>query len=253
MIILQGWMCGAILEIAPCSHVGHLFRKSSPYTFPGGVGDTLNANLARVALVWMDEWKDFFFKIHPEVAIYSHNQSVEERVTLRNKLQCKSFKWYLETIWPSHFMPMEDRFFGKVRNVKSQKCLQSPRTKTFGQPYGVASISDCIIELYAPQLFILTPDGYLKTDDSVCLDAPEYKDLESEVRIMACNTLERQKWRHNKETNRLTHVLSGKCLDLPVKKKLNNLTSSGGIALELRKCDEKSKSQEWNLEKVEWR
>ncbi|ODM87241.1 Polypeptide N-acetylgalactosaminyltransferase 5 [Orchesella cincta] len=121
------------------------------YTFPGGVGDTLNSNLARVAMVWMDEWKDFFFKIHPEIAVYAHNQSIEDRLILRHeKLQCKSFKWYLENIWPSHFMPFEDRFFGKVRNVKSQKCLQSPRTKTFGQPYGLASVSECIIETYSP-------------------------------------------------------------------------------------------------------
>ncbi|CAL8141125.1 unnamed protein product [Orchesella dallaii] len=249
----RGWMCGAQLLIAPCSHVGHLFRKSSPYTFPGGVGDTLNSNLARVAMVWMDEWKDFFFKIHPEVAVYAHNQSIEDRLTLRHKkLNCKSFKWYLENIWPSHFMPFDDRFFGKVRNIKSQKCLQSPQTKTFGQPYGVATVSDCIIEMYSPQLFILTPDGYLKTDDSVCLDAPEFKDSVSDVRIMACNTLQRQRWSYEKKTERLIHTASGKCLDLPSKKKLP-VSPVGGIALELRACDDKSKSQTWALEDIKWR
>ena len=62
-------MCGGKLEIVPCSHVGHLFRKSSPYTFPEGVGDILNSNLPRVDLVCIDEWKNFYFKIHPGIKI----------------------------------------------------------------------------------------------------------------------------------------------------------------------------------------
>ena len=113
--LFQVWQCGGSVEIVPCSHVGHLFRKSSPYTFPGGVGEILHANLARVALVWMDEWQEFFFKFNPEAARQRDKQSVRARIQLRSRLKCKSFEWYLDNVWPQHFFPKNDRFFGLVR------------------------------------------------------------------------------------------------------------------------------------------
>ncbi len=47
-------------------------------TFPrdGGVGSVLHANLARVALVWMDDLAQFYFKVNPQVR---NNQIVIER------------------------------------------------------------------------------------------------------------------------------------------------------------------------------
>jgi len=51
---LRIWMCGGRVEILPCSHVGHIFRKASPHDFPdNGTSTILNANLVRVAEVWM--------------------------------------------------------------------------------------------------------------------------------------------------------------------------------------------------------
>ena len=61
----QVWTCGGTLLIVTCSHVGHVFRKATPYTFPGGTGRIINHNNARLADVWMDDWRDFFYRISP--------------------------------------------------------------------------------------------------------------------------------------------------------------------------------------------
>jgi polypeptide N-acetylgalactosaminyltransferase len=45
--------------------VGHVFRDKSPYTFPGGVANIVLKNAARVAEVWLDEWKEFYFAMSP--------------------------------------------------------------------------------------------------------------------------------------------------------------------------------------------
>ena len=58
-------MCGGSLEISTCSHVGHVFRKSTPYSFPGGTSKIVNKNNARLAEVWLDGWKEFYYSINP--------------------------------------------------------------------------------------------------------------------------------------------------------------------------------------------
>jgi polypeptide N-acetylgalactosaminyltransferase len=55
-------MCGGTLEILPCSHVGHIFRKKSPYSWDIGKQNPLKNNLVRLAEVWMDDYKDIFFE-----------------------------------------------------------------------------------------------------------------------------------------------------------------------------------------------
>ena len=55
------WMCGGTLETIPCSHVGHVFRKRSPYKWGTGQ-NVLKRNLVRLAEVWLDEYKDYYYQ-----------------------------------------------------------------------------------------------------------------------------------------------------------------------------------------------
>ena len=89
------WQCGGRVEIAPCSRVGHVFRKASPYSFPreGGVGAVLHSNLARLALTWMDEYKGFFYRVNSHAREAAEGQDVSKRLQLREELKCKSFDW----------------------------------------------------------------------------------------------------------------------------------------------------------------
>ena len=51
----------------------------------------------------------------PEAAKMKDTTQVSHRMMVRKRMNCNNFKWFLDNIWPEHFFPDNDRFFGKVR------------------------------------------------------------------------------------------------------------------------------------------
>ena len=117
-------MCGGTLLIHPCSHVGHVFRKQTPYTFPGGVNKVIFRNNRRLVDVWTDEYSKYFHHMMPDLNSVDAGD-ISNRIQLREKLSCKSFKWYLENIYPESPLPVNFYHVGSISNEGLNFCLDS--------------------------------------------------------------------------------------------------------------------------------
>ncbi|XP_047415941.1 polypeptide N-acetylgalactosaminyltransferase 11 isoform X2 [Sciurus carolinensis] len=246
------WMCGGKLFIIPCSRVGHIFRKRRPYGSPEGQ-DTMTHNSLRLAHVWLDEYKEQYFSLRPDLKTRSYG-NISERVELRKKLGCQSFRWYLDNVYPEMQMPgpnakAQQPIFinrgpkrprvlqrGRLYHFQTNKCLVAQGRPS--QKGGLVVLKAC--DYRDPtQIWIYNEEHELVLNNLLCLDMSETRSSDP-PRLMKCHgSGGSQQWTFGKNSW-LYQVSVGQCLSV-----VDPLGQKGSVAMAI--CDGSS-SQQWHLE-----
>ncbi|EMP36836.1 Putative polypeptide N-acetylgalactosaminyltransferase-like protein 4 [Chelonia mydas] len=128
---IRVWQCGGSVEVLPCSRIAHIERAHKPYT--EDLTAHVRRNALRVAEVWMDEFKSHVYMAWniPQEDSGIDIGDISERKALRKKLQCKTFRWYLVSVYPEMRMYSDTIAYGVLQNsLKSDLCLdQGPDTE----------------------------------------------------------------------------------------------------------------------------
>ncbi|KFP42245.1 Polypeptide N-acetylgalactosaminyltransferase 16, partial [Chlamydotis macqueenii] len=201
------WMCGGSLEIVPCSRVGHVFRKRHPYDFPEGNALTYIKNTKRTAEVWMDEYKQYYYEARPS-AIGKSFGSVADRVEQRRKLNCKSFQWYLENVYPELKVPEKELIPGIIK--QGGNCLESRAQDITGSMLaGMGVCKGTVNNPPVTQEWVFS-DPLIRQQDK-CLSITSFS-TGSQITLEACNQKDgRQKWKM--KGGFIQHFVSGLCLE----------------------------------------
>ncbi|XP_075837407.1 polypeptide N-acetylgalactosaminyltransferase 9 isoform X3 [Microtus pennsylvanicus] len=169
---MRVWQCGGSMEVLPCSRVAHIERTKKPYN--NDIDYYAKRNALRAAEVWMDDFKSHVYMAwnipmtNPGVDF----GDVSERLALRQKLKCRSFKWYLENVYPEMRIYNNTLTYGEVRNSKaSGYCLdQGAEDDDRAILYPCHGMSSQLVRYSADGLLQLGPLGSTAfLPDSKCL------------------------------------------------------------------------------------
>ncbi|KAI4454710.1 n-acetylgalactosaminyltransferase [Holotrichia oblita] len=192
---------------------------------------------ARLAHVWMDDYKRLFFLYQPAL---EHNPVIGDlthRKQLRNKLHCKSFKWYLDNVYPEKFIPDENYFaYGQIRN-KYNMCLDDLQLSD--GKVGPLGLYPCHNFMAMSQLFTLSSKGELRKE-AFCSEATSNLN----VQLTECHSHHREQyWLYFSRNKTLYNPSIRKCLSS------EGVKDSKGLILDFCKIID---HQQWKFTKVNY-
>ncbi|XP_060566861.1 polypeptide N-acetylgalactosaminyltransferase 11-like [Ruditapes philippinarum] len=226
------WLCGGQMIHVPCSRTGHIAR-SQPYHFPNGRQDTENHNYKRAIEVWMDDYKEYVYEANPLIRSVDAGD-LTERLELKNRLQCKPFKWFLDNIWPElNAYKENNQAWGFVQNsaTGSNMCLDNDDYLfSIPNPVKVKPCSENVIY----QMFSLTAENLFRSLLQCVIVKGTFLS-DKQPKLQGCFEGPHETWTHS-GPGLLKHDNSELCLEL-----------TRSLYLVMNLCDEKSPWQKWTF------
>ncbi|CAF1124685.1 unnamed protein product [Adineta ricciae] len=230
------WMCGGRIVIHPCSHVAHVFRKETPYKFleHESIFVTIFKNYKRVALVWLDEYKELIYAVNPDIKRLDGGD-VSSRIELRKKLNCSSFRDFLDRFQLKNF-PFNHRFIGSI-STSSRRCLDSMTGPDISKGLNTQVSAQACHAEGGNQIFLYTTSNKIHFDE-LCLEPNPEKASNQDIILTLCNDeRNQQNWEYDQQTSQLKNEFyQGQCLHV-----------SGNSDVVLARCDTNKPSQKWSF------
>ncbi|XP_031621916.1 polypeptide N-acetylgalactosaminyltransferase 1-like, partial [Contarinia nasturtii] len=191
-------------------------------------------------LFFRDEYIDLFFLNRPDLLNIDVGDITHRRI-LREKLKCKSFKWYLENIYPEKFIPNRNvQFYGRFSAKNQNLCLDDLQQDN-EKPYNLGVYFCSTQNITRSQFFSITREGVLRNELS-CASIQQNYSKRSYVVMAACfdNDAYNEKWEFLENSSQIRNVVNNICLDY------SGLNAQDNIFAQ--ECDSRSETQKWRVE-----
>ncbi|KAK1138661.1 polypeptide N-acetylgalactosaminyltransferase 17-like [Acipenser oxyrinchus oxyrinchus] len=236
---IKVWLCGGSMEVLPCSRVAHIERRKKPYH--NNIGYFTKRNSLRVAEVWMDDYKSHVYMAW-NIPMEDHGidiGDISQRVALRKSMNCKSFQWYLDNVYPEMRTYNNTLFYGELRNNKaSNLCIDQGEKENH-----TAVLYPCHGE--TPQLARYTKEGFLYLgslgstkliEDTRCIVDDKNSSFPQHLNCEELTNIHQKSW-HFFQNDSIVNVDTGRCLEV--------IPTKGGFGFEhlLQSCT----GQKWNI------
>lgn len=222
-ISVKLWLCSEGIRVVPCSRVMHLSKMFTAHRTSKDSIDFSARNLKRLTEVWMDEYKEYFYRNDQSRYDAVDIGDLTAQFELKERLKCKPYKHFVEVVAPDMLIryPLVPQHFaaGTIKSESTGKCL--------GRVKNLMSIIDCTQTLATD--FILSLEKSLKYNDTndQCLNCND---------MTFCNCWHQfgdQYWKFDFKSRQIINPPTNQCITA-------NLT-----VVNVQPCNETALDQKW--------